>query len=122
MEITRVDYSRFSDMFYKRDNIWDFLFTAHLPENTQRRYNVAATSRRCSDAVTTLLLCCVFARQTPPEKGSTVNLFCSCVGGFICDVCSACVCSSTFLRLLHGEVLICDYGTTWVSSLVLNNI
>ena len=25
------------------------------PANTQRRYNVAATSRRCSDVVTTLL-------------------------------------------------------------------
>ena len=27
----------------------------------QRRYNVAATSRRCSDVVTTLLIRCVFA-------------------------------------------------------------
>ena len=27
----------------------------------QRRYNIAATSRRCSDVVTTLLLRCVFA-------------------------------------------------------------
>ena len=31
------------------------------PANTQRRYKVAATSRRCSDVVTTLWLRCVFA-------------------------------------------------------------
>ena len=31
------------------------------PANTQRRNNVAAMSRHCSDVVTTLLLRCVFA-------------------------------------------------------------
>ena len=31
------------------------------PANTQRRYNVAATSRRCSDVLTTFLRRCVFA-------------------------------------------------------------
>ena len=31
------------------------------PANTQRRYKVAATSRRCSDVVRTLWLRCVFA-------------------------------------------------------------
>ena len=36
------------------------LFTSY-PANAQRRYNVAATSRSCSDVVTTLLLSCVFA-------------------------------------------------------------
>ena len=32
-----------------------------FPANTQRRNNVAATSQRCSDAVTTLMQRCVFA-------------------------------------------------------------
>ena len=32
----------------------------HCPANTQRRRNVAATSRRCNDVVTTLLRRCVF--------------------------------------------------------------
>ena len=34
------------------------------PANTKRRYNVAVTSRRCSDIVTTLLLRCVFAGES----------------------------------------------------------
>ena len=36
--------------------VWVFdCEVAVFPANTQRRYNVAATSRRCSDVVTTLL-------------------------------------------------------------------
>ena len=35
------------------------------PANTQHGYNVAATSRRCSDVVTTLLRRCVLAGMVP---------------------------------------------------------
>ena len=36
----------------------------------ERRYNVAATSRRCSDVVTTLLRHCVFAGRIPKYSNS----------------------------------------------------
>ena len=35
----------------------------HNPAKTQRRYNVAATPRRCSDVVMTLLWRCVFTKN-----------------------------------------------------------
>ena len=46
------------------------------PANKQRRYNVSATSRRCSDVVTTLLLRCVCAGnvQNQTEMNLLQNL------------------------------------------------
>ena len=43
-------------------NILLFLPSKHTTSQ-QRRYNVAATSRRCSDVVTTLFVRCVFAKE-----------------------------------------------------------
>ena len=51
----------------------------HLPSkhtrSQERHYNVAATSRRCSDVVTTLLRCCVFAGLVNGAHDHSLFLF-----------------------------------------------
>ena len=53
--------SSLSAFWIAKDAIFLRADNKDCPANTQRRYNVAATSHRCSDVVTTLLLRCVFA-------------------------------------------------------------
>ena len=46
------------------------------PSNTQRRYNITTTSRRCSDFVTTLMRHCVFSGDTVLGKSTLVKSLC----------------------------------------------
>ena len=70
-----ISLGTFHSLLKSGVTIWHFFLVVNFyklvwkerSQETQRRYNVAATLRRSSDVVTTLLLRCVFAgvRQGP---------------------------------------------------------
>ena len=54
------------------------------PANTQRRHNVAATTRRCNDVVVTLCVYWVDMYQSVPKRSSLIRdrTFCHSIGTF----------------------------------------
>ena len=65
MQLLLVSYKQRSSKDSCTSAFLFFMFTIN-PANTQRRYNVAATSRRCSDVVATL--CVYWIKNHKGEK------------------------------------------------------